>query len=204
MATNRPDRPSRALAYLESRKNLTGSACGVAGVALTFTGVAGPYWPAIVAALYAAGALIAPPERPPLPAFSPSAQQDALRADLTRLGEYVDGAQLPQPATELLSTLTALLTALLAEDWSTDPESFHTLTRTVRQDIPEAVDTYTRTRWWNRLAPGTEPPENHLTHQLTLIHGELSSLAAALRESEARRQETHTRYLEERNRPPAP
>lgn len=76
----------------------------------------------------------------------------------------------------------------------------HALSRAVRQDIPEAVDTFVRTRWWTRLTPGTEPPERHLERQLTLLHEEADRLAGTLREAEARRQETHTRYLEDRGR----
>jgi hypothetical protein len=194
------------LRYLESRKNLTGSACGLVGLALTFAGVAGPYWPVVVAGLYGAGALIAPPERPPLPDFpDPSAQLEELRADFGRLREYLDGVDLPPAAAGRLTELTELLTALLDPGWvaevlAQDPEGVHALSRAVRQDIPEAVDTFVRTRWWTRLTPGTEPPERHLERQLTLLQEEADRLAVALREVEARRQESHTRYLEDRGR----
>ncbi len=76
----------------------------------------------------------------------------------------------------------------------------HILSRAIRQDVPEAVDTFVRTRWWTRLAPGTEPPERHLERQLTVLQEEAQGLAANLREVEARRQESHTRYLEDRGR----
>jgi hypothetical protein len=194
------------LRYLESRKNLTGSACGLVGLALTFAGVAGPYWPVVVAGLYGAGALIAPPERPPLPDFpDPSAQLEELRGDFGRLREYLDGVDLPPAAAGRLTELTELLTALLDPGWvaevlAQDPEGVHALSRAVRQDIPEAVDTFVRTRWWTRLTPGTEPPERHLERQLTLLQEEADRLAVALREVEARRQESHTRYLEDRGR----
>ncbi|MCX4456478.1 hypothetical protein OG585_28270 [Streptomyces sp. NBC_01340] len=201
MATNK-----NPLRYLESRKNLTGSACGLVGLALTFAGVAGPYWPVVVAGLYGAGALIAPPERPPLPDFpDPSAQLEELRGDFGRLREYLDGVELPPAAAGRLTELTELLTALLDPGWvaevlAQDPEGVHALSRAVRQDIPEAVDTFVRTRWWTRLTPGTEPPERHLERQLTLLQEEADRLAVALREVEARRQESHTRYLEDRGR----
>lgn len=201
MATNR-----NPLRYLESRKNLTGSACGLVGLALTFAGVAGPYWPVVVAGLYGAGALIAPPERPVLPDFpDPSAQLEELRGDFGRLREYLGGVELPPAAAGRLTELTELLTALLDPGWvaevlAQDPEGMHALSRAVRQDIPEAVDTFVRTRWWTRLTPGTEPPERHLERQLTLLYEEADRLAVALREVEARRQESHTRYLEDRGR----
>ncbi|MFF7532278.1 hypothetical protein ACFZB2_24725 [Streptomyces bobili] len=193
------------MGYLESRKNIAGSACGLAGLVLTFTGVAGPYWPVVVVGLYGAGALIAPPERPALPDFpDPSAQLDEVRADFDRLKAYLADVELPPAAGGRLTELTELLTALLDPGWVTeilvqDPEGVHSLSRAVRQDVPEAVDTFVRTRWWTRLAPGQEPPERHLERQLTLLHEEAGRLAAGLRETEARRQESHTRYLEDRS-----
>ncbi|GGX39636.1 hypothetical protein [Streptomyces fructofermentans] len=200
MATN------RFTGYLESRKNLTGSACGIAGLALTFAGVAGPYWPVVVAGLYGAGALIAPPERRPPPDFAePSDRLDELRQDFARLCDHLGGIDLPPAASGRLAELTELLAALLDPGWvaevlAGDPDGVHTLSRAVRQDVPEAVDTFVRTRWWTRLAPGAEPPERHLERQLAVLHEEADRLAAALRETEARRQESHTRYLEDRSR----
>ncbi|MGI5457429.1 hypothetical protein ACQEWB_30545 [Streptomyces sp. CA-249302] len=192
--------------YLESRKNIAGSACGLLGLVLTFTGVAGPYWPVVVAGLYGAGALIAPPERPPLPDFpTPSAQLDELREDFGKLGAYLAEVELPPAAAGRLTELTGLLSTLLEPGWvaevlAQDPEGVHTLSRVVRQDLPEAVDTFVRTRWWTRMTPGTEPPERHLERQLTLLQEEAERLTAALRETEARRQESHTRYLEDRSK----
>ncbi|MFJ6568186.1 hypothetical protein ACIQNU_12230 [Streptomyces sp. NPDC091292] len=201
MATSR-----RALAYLESRKNLTGCACGLVGLVLTFTGLAGAYWPVVVVGLYGAGALVAPPERPAAPDFpDPAEQLDALREDFATLRTYLESVELPPAAAGRLTELTELLTALLDPGWvaqilAQDPESVHRLARAIRQDIPESVDTFVRTRWWTRLTPGQLPPERHLERQLTLLHDEADTLAAALRETEARRQESHTRYLEERGR----
>ncbi|WP_210577053.1 hypothetical protein [Streptomyces sp. GESEQ-4] len=199
---------SRFLGYLESRKNIAGSACGLLGVVLTFTGVAGPYWPVVVAGLYGAGALIAPPERPPLPDFpDPSAQLDELRQDFDTLRGYLTDIDLSVTAAARLRELTELLTALLDHGWGKellahDPEAVHALSRMVRRDLPEAVDTFARTRWWTRMSPGTDSPELHLERQLGLLKKEAQSLAATLREAEARRQETHTRYLEGRSEQP--
>ncbi|MEU6353867.1 hypothetical protein ABZ896_31815 [Streptomyces sp. NPDC047072] len=190
--------------YLESRKNITGSVCGLIGLALTFTGVAGPYWPAVVAGLYGAGALLAPPERPAVPDFAdPSAQLDEVREDFEKLHAYLTDVELSVTAAARLRELTELLTALLDRGWSTellaqDPEGVHSLSRIVRRDLPEAVDSFVRTRWWTRMTPGGESPELHLEQQLGLMRTDAEHLATGLRETEARRQETHTRYLEER------
>ncbi len=194
----------RALAYLESAKNLTGSACAVGGLALTLTGFAGTYWPVVVAGLYGAGALIAPPARPPTPEFpGPSSQLDGLRDDFTTLREYLDRVDLPPASTEQLGSLTELLAGLLAPGWvsqalAQDPEGIHVLARAVHRDLPESVDAFVRTRWWTRMAPGQQDPEEQLGRQLTLLHREVEALVAGLREAEEIRQQTHTRYLEDR------
>ncbi|MER7171433.1 hypothetical protein [Streptomyces mesophilus] len=204
MATNRFGGVRGLLGYLESRKNIAGSAGGLLGLALTFTGVAGPYWPVVVAGLYGAGALIAPPERPAPPDFpGPSAQLDEVRGDFEKLRAYLADVELSVTAAARLRELTDVLTALLDRGWvaellAHDPESVHVLSRIVRRDLPEAVDTFVRTRWWDRMGPGSESPELHLERQLGLLSKETEQLAAGLRETEARRQETHTRYLEER------
>ncbi|KAK1181754.1 hypothetical protein B7755_028595 [Streptomyces sp. NBS 14/10] len=206
MATNKAGVSNKVLRYLESRKNIAGSAAGVAGLALTFTGLAGAYWPVVVVGLYGAGALIAPPERPAAPDFAdPARELDALREDFTRLRDYLGEVELPPAASGRLTELDGLLAALLdpelaGEALMLDPEGTYALSRIIRHDVPEAVDTYARTRWWTRLAPGADPPERHLERQLTLLFDEANAMASALREAEARRQQTHTRYLEDRGR----
>lgn len=197
---------SRALAYLESHRNLVGSAGGLVGLVLTFAGVAGAYWPVVVAGLYGAGALIAPPERPDPPDFpDPSAQLDEVRADFERLEAYLLDVDLPDAAAGRLGELTGLLSALLDPDWAPeilaqDPEAVHALSRAVRQDIPEAVDSFVRTRWWARLTPGQDPPERHLEHQLELLHEEARQLVESVGEEEQQRQRTLSQYLEDRSK----
>ncbi|MEU6315034.1 hypothetical protein [Streptomyces sp. NPDC047014] len=192
-----------ALAYLESRKNLAGSACGLAGLALTLAGVAGAYWPLVVAGLYGAGALIAPPERATPPPFGPREELGVLREDFARLRAYLAEEELPAEAGGVLEELLELYGALLEPGWvaevlAADPEAVHAVARAVRQDVPESVDAYHRTRWWDRLAPGGASPEGHLERQLGLLREEARRVTADLHEVEARRQQTHTAYLEER------
>ncbi|MEI7033220.1 hypothetical protein [Streptomyces pratensis] len=203
MATSRPV-AGRLLVYVESARNLTGSVFALGGLAGTFTGVAGPYWPVVVGGLYGAGALLAPPRRTPAPAFDePSCRLDELRADLGTLRAYLDGVDLPPDATERLAGLTGLLEGLLApgrasEALADDPEGAHVLARAVRRDVPESVDAYLRTRWWTRLAPGGRAPEEELERQLSLLHAEARALVEGVREAEELRQRSHTKYLEDR------
>ncbi|MFI5786831.1 hypothetical protein [Streptomyces sp. NPDC051640] len=195
---------ARVVGYLESARNLAGGAAALVGLALTFTGFAGPYWPVVVGGLYGAGALLAPPPRPPAPAFEdPSSRLDELRADLVTLRAYLDRVDLPAAATERLTDLTGLLDGLLAPGWASealadDPEGVHVVARAVRRDVPESVDVYLRTRWWTRLAPGARAPEEELERQVALLHGEAQGLVDGAREAEESRQRSHTKYLEDR------
>ncbi|MFD0423905.1 hypothetical protein, partial [Streptomyces parvus] len=194
----------RVLGYLESARNLTGSAAALGGLLITFAGFAGVYWPVVVGGLYGAGALLAPPRRPPAPAFEePSSRLDELRADLATLRAYLKQVDLPPAAAERLEALTGLLDGLLAPGWvaealAEDPEGVHVVGRAVRRDVPESVDAYLRTRWWTRLAPGGRAPEEELERQVALLHGEAQTLVDGLREAEELRQRSHTRYLEDR------
>ncbi|GEB61418.1 hypothetical protein [Streptomyces gardneri] len=190
---------NRLLRYAESRKNLTGCAAGLAGLALTLTGAAGALWPLVVVGLYGAGALIAPPERPDTPRFpSASEQLDELRTDFTALRVYLAEVDLPPAPRERLTALDTLLEALLEPGWVSDPEHLHVLARAVRLDVPEAVDTFVRTRWWSRFTSGAEAPEGHLERQLAALHEEATAIATALQEAEAIRQHIHTEYVEGR------
>lgn len=195
---------ARVVGYLESARNLAGGAAALVGLALTFTGFAGPYWPVVVGGLYGAGALLAPPPRPPAPAFEdPSSRLDELRADLVTLRAYLDRVDLPAAATERLTDLTGLLDGLLAPGWASealadDPEGVHVVARAVRRDVPESVDVYLRTRWWTRLAPGARAPEEELERQVALLHREAQGLVDGAREAEESRQRSHTKYLEDR------
>ncbi|MFJ9983511.1 hypothetical protein ACIQUD_05645 [Streptomyces globisporus] len=194
----------RVLGYLESGRNLTGSTAALGGLLLTFAGFAGAYWPVVVGGLYGAGALLAPPCRPPAPAFEePSSRLDELRADLVTLRAYLERVELPAAAGERLRVLTGLLEGLLAPGWvsealADDPEGVHVVARAVRRDVPDSVDAYLRTRWWTRLAPGGRAPEEELERQAALLHGEAQALVDTLREAEELRQRSHTRYLEDR------
>ncbi|GAB2896818.1 hypothetical protein [Streptomyces mayteni] len=195
---------SRALRYLESRKNLTGCVCGLAGLGLTLAGQAGALWPLVVGGLYGAGALLAPPEREAPPPFSETSELAAIRTDFAALRPYLDSFDAPSEAAGPLAELDELLTALLDPGWvadelAVDPEAVHALARAVRHDVPEAIDAYQRTRWWSRLTPGGELPEHHLERQLALIVRELRSRAATIRESQESRQQTHTTDLEARD-----
>ena len=69
--------------YLGSTRNIVGCLGGLLGLGLYFAGLAGPFWPTVVAALYAAGALLAPPDRVVL-VTDPTEEASRLRREIGR------------------------------------------------------------------------------------------------------------------------
>ncbi|AUG76616.1 hypothetical protein CFP65_1737 [Kitasatospora sp. MMS16-BH015] len=135
---------SRALRYLESARNLVGCGLGAGGVVLHFTGVGGPWWPTMVAALYGAGALLAPGRRDPW-----QEEIDAFAARATTAG---------LPAADWLATEYAALRR------ERTPEA----ERRLRHELPLALDSYLRTRAWEAIEPtGTDPVA---VFRETLVH----------------------------------
>jgi hypothetical protein len=204
------DEPAgRVVGYLGSAKNITGSVSGLVGVGLGAAGLAGPYWPGIVVVLYAAGALIAPPKRPDTPEFTaePTDELGALRTDLASLRDYLGAVELPETAAEGVSGLLEVFGSLLepgrgAESLHADPEAMHIVSRAIRNDVPDCVDAFVRTRWWARLQSGTESPEGHLERQLAVLRQETDEMVAGLEDAERRHQESISHYLEDRHKAP--
>ncbi|BFV59889.1 hypothetical protein KCMC57_up49930 [Kitasatospora sp. CMC57] len=125
---------SRALDYLESPRNLVGCAAGAGGLGLYLAGLTGGWGPAVVAAMYAAGALLVPwgPKRG--------------TSEPAALAERVAAIGLPSSV-----GAEALLAALGAADRER-------VRRIVEWELPVALDGYVRARCWEALAPGGVDP----------------------------------------------
>lgn len=123
---------SRALEYLESPRNLVGCAAGAGGLGLYFAGLTGGWGPAVVAAMYAAGALLVP--------WKPKG--DGATSELAALAERVAAIGLPSSV-----GAEQLLAALGAADRDR-------VRRIVEWELPVALDGYVRARCWEALAPG--------------------------------------------------
>ncbi|WP_158566968.1 hypothetical protein [Actinomadura craniellae] len=197
---------SRAWAYLGSTKNLAGSACGLAGLGLHLAGLAGPYWLFVVAGLYAAGALAAPPERVVLVLDDTAAESGRLRADLEVLVERVAGqaGRVPPGAMVRFGEIVGLVRELLArrEVLSLDPDARYEIARVVRTDLPEGFETYLNLPGWfasGRTPGGRRSAAEELAAQLDLIAAQLLETAERVYETDARRLRDQTRYLQDRD-----
>lgn len=197
--------------YLGSTRNLIGCLGGLLGVLLHLAGVVGSYWLLVVAALYAAGALIAPPERVRLVPTDPTTEATRLRADLGTLLAQVDSqaGRMPDPAVERVRRIGTVLTDMLGRpaELAADPDTLHGIIRLARTDLPLSVQTYLNLPHWftlTRKVSGHATPAEELLTQLTLLESEADTLAAAFYSTDLKHQSDHTRYLRDRPRPADP
>ncbi len=175
--------------YLGSTKNLTGSVAGLLGIVLYLAGVLGSYWPIVVIGLYAAGALLAPPDRVRKTALEDIAE---LRKELGAMTSTVD--RLPPQARDHVSRIGAILTDILDRppQLAASADLLHRVTRLTRADLPTSVNAYLN------LPQHDQRAATELLTQLELLETEAHRIAAAFYANDLRNQADHTRYLRER------
>ncbi|CAL9475625.1 hypothetical protein SUDANB95_02912 [Actinosynnema sp. ALI-1.44] len=181
--------------YLGSTKNLVGCVGGLVGVVLHVTGVVGSWWPAVVAGLYAAGALLAPPEKVRLVPRDAATEAGELRTGLATLVRDVTArsSRMPDATVDTLRRICEVLDDMLAKPARlTDPDLRHDLVRLARTDLPLSVETYLNLPWWlsAQRAAGEE-----LVAQLDLLEGQAKRLAERFYATDVHRQTDHGRYL---------
>ncbi|WP_371516583.1 hypothetical protein [Kitasatospora sp. NBC_01300] len=175
----------RVLRYLESARNLVGCGGGAVGLGLHFAGLGGAWWPAVVAGLYGAGALLTPGPRteppvvlpvvlpgdplllPPTPGPRPEPEPEpAPRPDpeLAALADYLATVPLPDSA-----GVAGLLAALRSAEPGPVPEGI------VRHRLPVAVAGYLRALTWRPWAgPDAPDPEAELGREVRLLVADLA------------------------------
>ena len=184
--------------YLASTRNIAGCVGGLLGLGLYFAGVAGVYWPAVVVGLYAAGALLAPPERVIL-VTDPTEEASRLRGDLDALVARVADSRVPPGVAPRLERVADVLRGLLdrPRELRADPDALHTATRVIGTDLPLSVQNYLNLPWWYAAA---KQADAELLRQLDLIEADVVRTAERFHDADAQRQADHTRYLEDRDR----
>ncbi|WBP89362.1 hypothetical protein [Kitasatospora cathayae] len=153
----------RVLRYLESTRNLVGCGGGAVGLGLHFVGLGGGWWPAVVAGLYGAGALLAPAPPPPPSPPPPPPPSPPTDPELEVLAAYLESVPLPASA-----GVDALLAALreTGPGPAADP--------IVRHGLPVAVDGYLRARTWLPWAgPDAPDPAAELGREVKQLSAEL-------------------------------
>jgi hypothetical protein len=180
--------------YLGSTKNLAGSAAGLLGVLLYVFGVVGAYWPVVVIGLYAAGALLAPPEKVRLVATDAYTEISQVRSGLASLMSTVERSRVPDEARAFITRINGMLTAMLDRPGAlhADPDLLHSVIRLARVDLPLSIESYLNVPWW------LSSPAAELLTQLDLLEAESHRIAERFYRGDIAQQADHTRYLRQR------
>jgi len=190
----------RLLRYLYSNKNLAGSAAGLGGLALYFTGVVGELWPLVVAGLYGVGALATPPTKvfDLRSGLDPSnlnrAMAEQLRRIRGRVPDDVLGAvgRIHDQIREVLDRREALPPG--------SPNAF-VVERTALDYLPTALESYLNLpRGYANRVPVSRgrTARRVLLDQLALLEAKLGEVLEAVAKGDTDRLLAHGRFLEDR------
>jgi hypothetical protein len=178
-------RRQRLLRYLYSTKNLVGSAAGLAGLGLYFTGLVGELWPVVVGGLYGVGALATPPTR------------------TLDLHSGLDPANLNRAMAEQERRLRGRV----PEDVLAAVGRVHGLVREVLEHpdaldyLPTALESYLNLpRGYANRVPVSEgrTARQVLLAQLALLEAKLGEVLDAIAKGDSDRLLAHGRFLEDR------
>lgn len=185
--------------YLVSNRNLVGCALGLVGLGLHAAGVAGRYWPLVVAGLYLVGAVLTPGRTVRLVGTGP----DDLKAAFARLVRLARKEKVPTLVLVRLRRIAVLVDGLLARpaELAAEPDAWLAVDRAVRTDLPASFEAYLNLpRWYagRRMLPGTgRGAEQELVEQLRSVERVLRATADRVHGEKARWMVEHGRRLDE-------
>jgi hypothetical protein len=192
----------RLLRYLYSTKNLVGSAGGLLGLGLYFTGVVDDLllWPLVVAGLYGVGALATPPTKTIdlRTGLDPSNLNRAMAEQLRRIrGRVPDDvlaavSRIHDQIREVLDRRDALPPG--------SPDAF-VVERTTLDYLPTALESYLNLpRGYANRVPVSQgrTARQVLLDQLALLETKLGEVLEAVAKGDTDRLLAHGRFLEDR------
>jgi hypothetical protein len=193
-------RRQRLLRYLYSNKNLAGSAGGLAGLTLYFTGVVGELWPLVVAGLYGVGALATPPTRviDLRSGLDPSNLNRAMAEQLRRIRGRV-----PDDVFAGVGRIHDQIRAVLERRHALPPGSpdAFVVERTTLDYLPTALESYLNLpRAYANRVPVSQgrTARQVLLDQLALLEAKLGEVLEAVAKGDTDRLLAHGRFLEDR------
>jgi hypothetical protein len=180
-----------------STKNLAGCVGGLIGIVLYLTGVVGSFWWAVVAALYLAGALLAPGEKVRLVPDTTGELRESLRELVDSVS--AQSSRMPASTVDKVRRIAEVLGDLLGKParLAADPDLQHAVVRLAGTDLPLSLETFLNLPWWfaaRRASAGEE-----LVAQLGLLEAEADRVAERFYSADVDRQADHTRYLRDRD-----
>jgi hypothetical protein len=190
----------RLLRYLYSNKNLVGSAAGLAGLGLYFTGVVGELWPVVVAGMYGVGALATPPTRSIdlRSGLDPSNLNRAMGEQERRLRGRV-----PDEVLAAVGRIHGQIREVLDRRHALPPGSpdAYVVERTTLDYLPTALESYLSLPrgYANRVAVSRgRTARQVLLDQLAHLEAKLGEVLEAVAKGDTDRLLAHGRFLEDR------
>lgn len=179
---------SRFGRWLESGKNIAGCVLAVAAIIVEVTVGLGAFWPVIVVAAYAVGALVWPRGRVNLTlALGQTASADDLKAQLATLRRTVAtsssrlGADVVKSVSGLLDILDEVVTKW--DDLLVAPEQAHVVQQMIVDYLPTSLQTYLNipaTYALSARVAGKQSAHDELLDQLTLLTTEADKIRSAV------------------------
>ncbi|MBB4919407.1 hypothetical protein [Streptosporangium saharense] len=197
----------RVLRYLGSTRNIAGCVLALAGLGAHLLGLAGAFWPLVVAGLYGVGALLAPPERIRLAVTHAEVEAGLLRTDLDALLRKVrDSSRFPEDVRSRVNALAEVLGGILgrAEALTTSPDHLHVVSQTVRDYLPSSLEAYAnlpRSYALTRRSERERSAHEELLAQLGLLETKLGEVAQAVHRGDEQALRDHGRFLRDRFAP---
>ena len=189
----------RLLRYLYSNKNLVGSAGGLAGLALYFTGLVGDLWPVVVGGLYGVGALATPPTRTfdLHSGLDPGNLNRAMAEQERRLRGRV-----PDDVLAAVGRVHGQVREVLERRHALPPGSHDAFVveRTALDYLPTALESYLNLpRGYANRVPVSNgrTPRQILLDQLALLEAKLGEVIEAIAKGDTDRLLAHGRFLED-------
>jgi hypothetical protein len=197
---------SRAGRWLESGKNIVGSVLAVIAIILEVTVGLGAFWPVIVVAAYAVGALLWPRDRLNLTlALGETASQDDLKAQLGSLRKTVStqsgrlGPEIVKPVSDLLDVLDEIVSKW--DDLLVAPEQSHVVQQMIVDYLPTSLQTYLNippTYALTARVAGKKSAHDELLDQLTLLMSEATKIRAAVYSKDLDALGDQSRFLQDK------
>lgn len=194
--------------WLGTTKNLAGSGLAAAGLIAHLTLGLGPFWPAVLAGLYAVGVLLAPPDKVDLTTVLGTGTdirrlRDDLGALTARLARSRNRLEADVHA-RVDAITTALAEILQRGDALTGATAqLHTVEATIHDYLPTSLETYLnmpRTYAMSSRAAGKKSAHDELIGQLDILSAEVSRIRDAVYDNDANALSDQGRFLADKFR----
>lgn len=190
------------LRYLVSAKNLVGCALALVGLVLHLFGLLGPFpiWLVVMAALYAAGALVGPRRRPKVAKDTFDPQE--IRRALDRAYQMTHG-RLPADSQSRVAHIRTEILELLphAAEFPPGSQDLYVLRQMAVDYLPTTIEAYTAlpaSYATGQVVQDGKTPLQVMNEQLGLLDAQMAEIADAIHRRDSDRLLANGIFLQEK------